>query len=221
MSQSAKVRSIDAVGTFSAALKNFEEEASGALTSLDMEVRRVLEWIHQDRKEFWKREVRRRQDKMAEARGDLERCLTYRATDERPSCHEEKIALEKAKRRLRVAEEKVLVVRHWARVLDHEVHEFKGIMNQLSHWLQVDHPQALATLERMMAALSAYVGLESTVQSDAGNEPMSRPAEPADASAGKPGPDEAEEDESAEASVASGRPEDRPRSINGDEEDSE
>ncbi len=217
MPQGAKVRSIDAVGTFSAALKNFEEEATGALTSLDMEVRRVLEWIHQDRKEFWKHQVRRRQDKVAEARGDLQRCMTYRSTKERPSCHDEKIALEKAKRRLRVAEEKVLVVRHWARVLDHEVNEFKGNMNQLAHWLQIDHPQALATLERMMAALSAYVGLESTVQSDAGNEPFSRPAEPADATAEKTEQDGAEDD----AASVTPEPEDQTRANDGDKEASE
>jgi len=209
MARGAKVRSIDAVGTFSAALKNFEEEASGALTSLDMEVRRALEWIHQDRKEYWKQQVRRRQDKVGEARGDLERRMTYRATDEQPSCHEEKVALEKAKRRLRVAEEKVQIVRHWARVLDHEVHEFRGSINQLAHWLQIDYPQSVAALERMMTALSAYVGLESSVQSDAGGGPMSRTSEPADATSGESGPDEKEEDRSATSADSSDQPDDR------------
>jgi len=209
MARGAKVRSIDAVGTFSAALKNFEEEATGALTSLDMEVRRALEWIHQERKEYWKQQVRRRQDKMAEARGDLERCLTYRSTDEQPSCHEEKIALEKAKRRLRVAEDKVQIVRHWARVLDHEVHEFRGSINQLVHWLQVDHPQSVAALERMMSALSAYVGLESSVQSDTAGGPMSRTSEPADAASGESGPDKKEEDRSATSADSLDQSDDR------------
>lgn len=216
MARGAKVRSIDAVGTFSAALKNFEEEATGALTSLDMEVRRALEWIHQERKEYWKQQVRRRQDKVAEARGDLGRCMTYRSTDERPSCHEEKIALEKAKRRLRVAEEKVQVVRHWARVLDHEVHEFRGSMNQLAHWLQVDHPQSVAALERMMSALSAYVGLEPSVQSDAGGA-MSRTSEPADATSGESERDEDEEDRSP---TVADQPDDRRRSSNDGKESS-
>ena len=220
MARGAKVRSIDAVGTFSAALKNFEEEASGALTSLDMEVRRALEWIHQERKEYWKQQVRRRQDKVAEARGDLERCMTYRSTDEQPSCHEEKIALEKAKRRLRVAEEKVRIVRHWARVLDHEVHEFRGSMNQLAHWLQVDHPQSVAALERMMSALSAYVGLESSVQSVADGGPMSRASEPADATSGESERDEDREDGSPTTDDPSDEPDDRRRSSDDEKESS-
>ena len=221
MAQGAKVRSIDAVGTFSAALKNFEEEASSALTSVEMEVRRALEWIHQDRKEFWKREVRRRQDKVAEARGDLQRCLTYRATDELPSCHDEKIALEKAKRRLRVAEEKVQIVRHWARVLDHEAHELKGSMNQLAHWLQVDHPQAVAALDRMMSSLSAYVGLETSVQSDAGNEPFSRPSGLTDATTGESERNEDQRDESSVTSGTSDQREDEHPSSEGNQEPSE
>ena len=193
MARGAKVRSIDAVGTFSASMKNFGEEATGALTSLDMEVRRALEWIHHDRKEYWKRQVRRRQDKVAEARGDLERCRTYRATDDRPACHEEKIALEKAKRRLRVADEKVLIVRHWAQVLDHEIQEFRGPINQMSHWLQVDHPESVAALERMISVLDAYVGLGSSVGPDAGAEPMTRASEPADTSSRTSDPDEESE----------------------------
>jgi exonuclease VII large subunit len=219
MSRGAKVRSIDAVGTFSAALKNFEEEATGALTSLDMEVRRAMEWIHQERKEYWKHQVRLRQDKVAEARGDLERCLTYRSTDEEPSCHDEKIALEKARRRLRVAEEKVQIVRHWGRVLDHEVHEFRGSINQLAHWLQVDHPQSVAALERMMSALSAYVGLESSVQAEFGGGPISRTSEPADATSGESERDEDQEDESPTAADAPDEPHDR-RRPNDDEKES-
>lgn len=193
MARGAKVRSIDAVEAFSASLKNFEEETSGALMSLGMEVSRALEWIHHERKEYWKQQVRRRDDKVAEARGDLARCMTYRSTDERPSCHDEKIAVEKAKRRLRVAEEKVQVVRHWSRVVDHEVHEFRGNINHLSHWLQVDHPQSVAALERMMSALSAYVGLQSSVQSDAGNTPMSRASEPVDRTSAESERDDEEE----------------------------
>ena len=221
MARGAKVRSIDAVEAFSASLKNFEEEASGALTSLDMEVRRALEWIHQERKEYWKQQVRRRQDKVGEARGDLERCMTYRSTDEQPSCHDEKIALEKAKRRLRAAEEKVQIVRHWARVLDHEVHEFRGSMNQLAHWLQVDHPQSVAALERMMSALSAYVGLESSVQSDAGGESTSRASEPADATSGKSERDEDHEDRSPTAADPSDEPDGRRRSSDDGKESSQ
>ena len=220
MARGAKVRSIDAVGTFSAALKNFEEESTGVLTSLDMEVRRALEWIHHDRKEYWKQQVRRRDDKVAEARADLARCLAYRSTDEQPSCHDEKIALEKAKRRLRAAEEKVQIVRHWTRVLDHEVHEFRGSINQLTHWLQVDHPQSVAALERMMTALSAYVGLEPSVQSDAGGGPMSRPSEPADATSGESERDEDEEDRSPRAADASDQSDDRHRSSDDEKESS-
>ena len=85
MARSAKLTSVDAVQQFAAALVLFDEEASGALTSLDLSVHRIHEWIHHDRPSYWKHEVRRRREKLAEARVDLERCMAYRSTDERPS----------------------------------------------------------------------------------------------------------------------------------------
>lgn len=165
MARSAKLTSVDAVGRFAAAMISFEEETSGALTSLDLAVHRIHEWIHHDRPNYWKQEVRRRRDRLAEARVDLERCMAYRATDERPSCHDEKVALETAKRRLRSAEEKTEVVRHWARVIDRELFEFRGSLAQLSQWTHADYPKALAALERMAAALESYVALESSAES--------------------------------------------------------
>ena len=81
------------------------------------------------------------------------------------------------------------------------------------------YPGALTVQQSFQNAdSSAYVGLESTVQSDAGNEPMSRPAEPADVKAGE---SPREEDESSGTSVTPDQPEDQTRSVDGDEEASE
>jgi chromosome segregation ATPase len=160
MSGFAKVTSTEAVERLASALDAFKEEAVAALDSLELEVRRVLEWICHDRKDFWDQEVRRGWNRVAEARAELERRMTYhRVGEHQPACRDEKLALEKAKRQLHTAEQKIEVVRRWRKAVEQELTEYQGAVNQLSSWLQSDHPRAMADLKRMTAALGSYVAL--------------------------------------------------------------
>ncbi len=161
MTRYANLASVDAVRLLAAALRSFEDDAGGALAELQMQINRVLEWIHHDRKEYWAERVRRGHQEVAEAKQNLERRLIFRPTKERPSCREEKAALEKAKRRLDVAQEKVQTVRHWAQSIEHEIREFRGSINPVAGWVQTDLPRACALLQRMSLALDAYVNLAS------------------------------------------------------------
>lgn len=197
MSRFAKVISVDAVERLSTAMDSFKEEATAALDGLDLEVRRALDWIVHDRKEFWDGEVRRGWDAVADARGELERRMTFhRIGEHQPACREEKLALEKAKRRLRVAEEKVELVRRWRHKVEHELTEYRGALNQLTSWLQTDHPRALADLKRMIGALEAYVATDVPAGTSAGAAGSS-PAGGGDPSADRaapPGPAEPRQD---------------------------
>lgn len=168
MGPSARVTSIDAVRAFTAALRCFGEEASGALTDLELEVTRAVEWIQHDRKGYWTQQVRRGWDGVAEARSNLERAMTFRrVADHRPACREEKMLLEKMKRRLRVAQEKVEAVRRWSYAVDRAVTECRSSVSQFARWLEVDLPQALAALEGISSALESYVGLKSSARAGA------------------------------------------------------
>ena len=165
MGRSAKVTSIDAVRAFSAALRRFQEDAAAALDGTNLATQRALEWIRHDRKDYWARQVKRGYEQLGEAKANLQRCLTFgRIADHRPSCIEEKRALERAKRRLNLAQEKVETVRHWSRTADRAAIEYKGNINQLAGWLDADLPRALAALERIADALESYVAVESSVE---------------------------------------------------------
>lgn len=164
MGRLAKVTSIDVVEQFAAALNCFGEDAKTALDGVDMEVRRALNWIQREQKEYWTQRVRRGWDEVNIARKELERKMMFYPGDDRPSCHDERLALEAAKRRLRLAQEKIEAVKRWSHRAEREVSEYIGAIQQLRRWMEFDLPQGLADLGRMARALEDYVALESSAE---------------------------------------------------------
>jgi signal transduction histidine kinase len=162
MGHLAKVTSIDVIEHFAAALKCFGEDAKTALDGIDMEVRRALNWIQREQKDYWTRQIRRNWDEVNIARKELERKMMFYPGDDRPSCHDERLALEAAKRRLRLAQEKVEAVKRWSHRAEREVNEYIGAVQVLKRWMEFDLPQAQADLARMARALEDYVALESS-----------------------------------------------------------
>src|SRR5688572_26911662 len=113
MADSANVTSIDAVRSFRTALIQFGDNAEDAIVMLTLEARKAIQWLQNDRARYWPDQLRRSQEKVVQARNDLERCQLHYGSEDAPSCFDQKKALERAKRRLRVCEEKVKAVKKW------------------------------------------------------------------------------------------------------------
>jgi hypothetical protein len=161
MGRPARVKSIDALQTMSAAFECFRADASTALDDLDIEIRRALQWIGQDCRQYWNQEVRRSRDAVNEAQIQLHNALTFRRIDkeQRASCVEEKKVVERAKRRLQIAESKVEAIPHWVVTIERVIDEYRASRSQFANWLESDFPKAVAVLGRMIAALETYVRL--------------------------------------------------------------
>lgn len=155
----AHVRDLDALRDFRAALIRFSEEVVGALQSMQMELQRGFEWIEHDRPAYWTAQTRRAFDRLAAARTALTVCRTRTVAGNKPACIEEKIAVEQAQARLRLCQEKVPEVKRWIVRLHHDADEFRGRMAGLRRLLDFELPQALAQLDRQIAALEAYAEL--------------------------------------------------------------
>lgn len=164
MGHLAKVTSIDVIEHFAAAMKCFGEDVKTTLDGIDMEVRRALNWIQREQKDYWTGQIRRGWDEVNIARKELERKLMVYPGDDRPSCHDERLAVEAAKRRLRLAQEKLEAVKRWSHRAEREVNEYIGAVQVLRGWVEFDLPQAQADLARMARALEDYVALELSVE---------------------------------------------------------
>ncbi|HEY5311701.1 MAG TPA: hypothetical protein VIK18_04255 [Pirellulales bacterium] len=156
---SANVRSIHMLHEFRAAMVSFREDSAQALGAVEVEIRRMVDWLTHDQLKYWQVEIRRREDVVGECRADLNRCLMSTASEGVPSCSDQKKALEKAKRRLTEAQEKLEKVKQWSRVVEQEVSEYRGPAQSLSNLLDAGVPQALAMLDRKIAILEAYADM--------------------------------------------------------------
>ena len=158
----ARLTRIDAVQEMSAAVDAFRTEAWRPWKTLDMEIRRALEWIHHDRREHWNHPVHRGWEQITAAQVQLQQAMTARRIDDHaPACIDEKKALARAKKRLETAQEKVEAVRHCTQEIDHAVDEYRGARSPFSSWLESEAPKALAALRRMMDNLEDYLAVQA------------------------------------------------------------
>ena len=174
MDRSANVTSIDAIRALRSALSKFEHGARDALTMLELEVRRGVDWIEQDRRRYWPAQAKQASNDLVEARTELERCELRFGSELAAPCTEQKKKYERAKQRLRYCEDQVRAVKKWTRTIQQELTEFDGQLAQLSQYLDADVPRALAALTSMLSALEKYSSHRQSV--DVGS--LEAPASP-------------------------------------------
>jgi hypothetical protein len=167
--RAANITSIEAIRAFTAALMAFEDGAEDAAVQLEIEARRAVTWID-ELSMYWPKEVRKASDAQSEARISLEKCELTINPEDRRSCIDEKKALEKAKRRLRLAEEKVQAVRRWKMQIRKEVEEFQVQIAKLRQFLESDLVRSIAFLKRRSEALDQYV--QRTVGQSGGGQDL-------------------------------------------------
>lgn len=165
MSIPANVRSIGSIRHFKAALVRYEEEAASALSSLRQDVNRFLDWLEHDRPAFWRQQMRRAHDDVAEARSRLNRKQIITVGGHRPECIEEKQDLQKAKRRLELAQRKIEIVRQWNVKAHQAADDYTAQLGRCEQALTQELPRMTALLERILAALESYA--ESEASADA------------------------------------------------------
>jgi len=202
----ADVKSLDALDRLALAMRQFHSETTIAMDEVEMEIQRAVEWIQHDCKQYWNDQVRRAYQQVTEARVALERKQMFRVADRRPSCYDEKKALEKAKRRLALAQEKVEAVRRWSWAISQAMTEYKSEVSPLGHWLESDLPRAIALVHRLSGSLESYVGMNGAeTERPADAPPEDEPQPPA---ASVDGPDEPEATDPPRASPATRSPDD-------------
>ena len=161
MSKSARVLSVESLKVFRLSMVKFVEEARGALSGVDMELRRMRDWLERDQLGYWQAQVKRRSEDVMNARSELAKRKIAAQGSDAISDTEQKEKLREAMRRLRVAEEKVALVKRLIPQLHHSIAEYKSCSSPLSDHLNGGMDKSIHRLGSMVKSLEDYLALSA------------------------------------------------------------
>ncbi len=161
MAQAAKVLSVQSLKDFRVAMITFTEEARNALGGVDMELKRMRDWLERDQLSYWQMQVKRRHEAMMNARTELHRRRIAQQGSDAISDTEQKEALREAQKRLRVAEEKVETVKKLIPIFHHAAAEYTSRATPLADHLSGGMDKSLSSLSKMVESLESYLALKA------------------------------------------------------------
>lgn len=158
MSSSARLSKTEVIADFRQALSKFGEEATASLIAVDMEIRRMQDWLGLEQPRFWRQQIDICREKLAEVKSDLSRKRLANVGGH-ASLVEEKEAVAHIKKKMEYAEEKLSICKKWANQVERAINEYRGASHALGNRLEHELPRALAALAAMTDALNAYIAL--------------------------------------------------------------
>lgn len=192
MGQSARITSVEAVRDFRSALAVFCEDARQALSEIDIEARRLCEWVSHEQTARWRRAVRDRQEELTQAKQALFRKQLARISGEIPDCTEEKKEVRRMQEHVRQAEEKLENCRRWDRQLPQALDDYAGPSRQLAARVEGAPPRPVIFLGATLDRIEAYIALQAPGLAGAARR---EPAGTAPASSDEPQPTSATTEE--------------------------
>ncbi len=161
MSQYASVNSVAQLRELRASLAKFSATAAAALDEVATDIQRTLTWLTDDRRRYWKTQVRLCTEQFVRAKSILKRKQIFdRAlAGATSSCIDEKKDLQKAELRLAEAQKKLAKTHSWITRIEKDLSDYKAAVAGLSSAIDSDIPNARAMLDKMIDSLEAYVAL--------------------------------------------------------------
>lgn len=160
MGTPARVENVDLLRAFRTTLVKFAEAANVALSDAEGEIHRTMVWLEGEAPSYWQGQIRKRQELVSRAREAVRQKKVFKdSTGGRPSAVDEEKALAKAMRALQEAEEKFAAVKRARARLQKELDLYKGSVQRFATDVQVGIPAAVSKLDKLTAALEAYLAL--------------------------------------------------------------
>lgn len=154
MADRAQVRSVEVVETFRAAFLVYLARVRALLEEVGSEVQRTRLWLEADQRGYWDREIRRRTTRVEEAEAAL---FSARLSTFREATGAELAAVQRARRALSEATDKLGAVRRWARDLEDHMEPMRRQIDALDSVLSHDMVKAAAWLEGVVRSLQEYL----------------------------------------------------------------
>jgi hypothetical protein len=168
----AKVRSVASIEAFRSALLLFLSKARPTLEEVTSEVTRAKQWVQNDQRNHWQKEMKARGRELERAQGEL---FSARLSKISQASAAQQMAVHRAHNAMREAEDKLRVLKKWDRELQNRTEPMVKQIEQLHGFLMTDMARAVAFLGEVIKTLEAYA--EVRLSTPAASPPAEQPAE--------------------------------------------
>jgi hypothetical protein len=153
MAERAQVTSVEAIESFRASLILFLSKVRPVLEEVSDEVLRLQSWLQNDQRRHWENELRKRGLKLEEAKQELFNAALSRLQEATALQH---MAVQRAQRAVRDAEEKLDTLKKWDRALEDRTAPLVKQVEEFHGFLITDMGRAVTKLVEIVKALEAY-----------------------------------------------------------------
>lgn len=161
MAAHADVRSLEQIDVLLQHMVHFRHELVHELENLELEIRKLTQWIEQEAHGYWREQLVRAQRHTKECQSALTRCISAVRQSERRPCTEERKRLNRAEQRQRLCEQK----QQWAKVA---IREWETTSRKLQSkaakcrdLADAELPTGIAHLRGQLEQLQRYAQLRS------------------------------------------------------------
>ena len=159
MSNQANVTSVESLEIFRKAVLEFRSMAQRGLSGVNHDVSRLQQWVGEEQPMVWRARLRELQAAVDNARSDLERARISSSKGSANLLFEFRKALDRAKRKQTEAEERLELLKVWARRLEQKAMLMKSGLQPLSSLLDAEMNLLVARLSVLINHLDSYLRL--------------------------------------------------------------
>jgi small-conductance mechanosensitive channel len=168
MAEKAVVTSAEAIEAFRSSLVVYVSKARPALEEVSADVMRMRQWLEDDMRRHWEKEIRRRTKILEEAQQEL---FSARLSNLRQETAALQFSYRRARNALDEANEKLRLVKRWIRDFDGAVQPLAKQMEKLHTYLSHDLLKAVAFLNQISITLAQYAEIIPSVSAAVGGAP--------------------------------------------------
>ena len=176
MDSQARVGSIEALEAFRAALIRYTERSRRALDDVTGEVKRTRGWLEVEQRQKWEAEFRKRSRLLEQAEQELYSARMSSLRDDKTA---QQMAVNKARRMLAEAEEKLAVLKRWRQTFDAKIEVLAKQLESLHEMLSRQMPKGVVSLTNSIRNLQDYAEVHVPREVTGGGEVLTEePSEP-------------------------------------------
>ncbi len=159
MRDRANVGAIEAISTLRGKCIQAGEDIRRALDGCLSQSAHVLAWVRGPQTDYWKRQKRKREQKGATARSDLQRAMIAKPDADPRSFSDQHRAINLAKKTIEEADQKLQAIKYWSCELERQLALFRGGISPLANAAEIDLPRASHWLKELAAHLEGYLAV--------------------------------------------------------------